>query len=233
MLYRLSDFTQNISKDITGGLTAGVVALPLALAFGIASGAGAMAGIYGAIILGILAAIFGGTRQQISGPTGPMTVVMTTVIMDFTVQFPEQWLSLAFTTVILAGLMQILFGMLRIGKYIVMVPYPVISGFMSGIGLIIIVLQIPVLLGFAVPSSLPEVFSNLHDYVQQVYPTDLMAGHCGDLDSNLMARYLCGYSTSVSRFSGRHIDFDIHRGKRCVIAHWYPEWLAPNSHANL
>ncbi len=181
MLYRLSDFTQNISKDITGGLTAGVVALPLALAFGIASGAGAMAGLYGAIVLGILAAIFGGTRQQISGPTGPMTVVMTTVIMDFTVQFPEQWLGLAFTTVILAGLMQILFGILRIGKYIVMVPYPVISGFMSGIGLIIIVLQIPVLLGFAVPSSLPEVFSNLHDYVQQVHLPTLWLGIAGIL----------------------------------------------------
>ncbi len=122
--------------DLYGGLTAAVVALPLALAFGVASGAGALAGLWGAILVGFFAAVFGGTRHQVSGPTGPMTVVMALIITQLGGN-----LAMAFTVVILAGLLQILFGLLRVGHYIKLVPQPVVSGFMSGIGVIIIILQ--------------------------------------------------------------------------------------------
>jgi SulP family sulfate permease len=139
---------KNLRGDIYGGLTAAVVALPLALAFGVASGAGAIAGLYGAIFVGLFAAVFGGTPAQISGPTGPMTVVMAGVIVQFAGE-PAK----AFTVVMLAGLFQIGFGILRLGRYIALVPYPVISGFMSGIGCIIIILQLGPLVGHAAPGG--------------------------------------------------------------------------------
>ena len=133
--------------DFFGGVTAAVVALPLALAFGVASGAGAAAGLYGAIAVGFFAALFGGTPSQVSGPTGPMTVVMAAVITNAVAMNPEQGLTIAFTTVSLAGLLQIAAGKLRLGRYMVMVPFPVVSGFMSGIGVIIILLQVAPLFG--------------------------------------------------------------------------------------
>ncbi|MEO1341978.1 MAG: SulP family inorganic anion transporter, partial [Cyanobacteria bacterium J06635_13] len=129
---------KNIRGDLFGGLTASVVALPLALAFGIASGAGASAGLYGAIIVGFFAALCGGTPSQISGPTGPMTVVIATVFGELGKLNGDNGLALVFTVVMLAGVFQILFGIMRLGKYITLMPYTVISGFMSGIGLIII-----------------------------------------------------------------------------------------------
>lgn len=138
----------NVRGDFFGGLTAAVVALPLALAFGVASGAGPMAGLYGAIILGFFASVLGGTPSQISGPTGPMTVVMAVIITKYIDQ-PE----LAFTVVIMGGAFQVMFGMLRLGSYINLVPFPVISGFMSGIGCIIIALQLPPLLGQSHPGA--------------------------------------------------------------------------------
>jgi len=137
----------NIRGDIFGGLTAAVVALPLALAFGVSSGAGPIAGLYGAIFVGFFAAIFGGTPAQVSGPTGPMTVVMAAIFTEYVAMDPVQGPALAFTIVIMGGLFQILFGILRIGRYINYVPQPVISGFMSGIGVIIIILQLGPLLG--------------------------------------------------------------------------------------
>ena len=133
--------------DFFGGLTAAVVALPLALAFGVASGAGAAAGLYGAIAVGFFAALFGGTPSQVSGPTGPMTVVMAAILMQTIAADPDNGLAIAFTTVILAGLLQILAGKLKLGRYFVMVPFPVVSGFMSGIGVIIILLEIGPLIG--------------------------------------------------------------------------------------
>jgi SulP family sulfate permease len=132
----------NLRGDIYGGLTAGVVALPLALAFGEASGAGPIAGLYGAIFVGFLAALFGGTGAQISGPTGPMVVVFAGVFASLSGN-P----ALVFTTVVLAGLLQIVFGITGLGQYIRLVPYPVVSGFMSGIGCIIIALQAARLFG--------------------------------------------------------------------------------------
>ena len=138
----------NVRGDITGGITAGVVALPLALALGVASGVGPMAGMYGAIAVGFFAALFGGTPSQISGPTGPMVVVLAGLFASLSGN-----VELIFTAVLLAGLFQILFGFLGIGNYIRLVPYPVISGFMSGIGAIIIILQIGRLLGHEPPGG--------------------------------------------------------------------------------
>lgn len=160
----------NIKGDIYGGLTAAVVALPLALAMGVSSGAGPIAGIYGAIFVGLFAALFGGTPAQVSGPTGPMTVVMAAVFTQYTAMFPDNpahGAALAFTVVIMGGLFQIGFGLLKMGKYINLIPHPVVSGFMSGIGVIIILLQLPPLLGYAaVPGPmasidvLPEIITN-------------------------------------------------------------------------
>lgn len=133
----------NVRGDLLGGLTAGIVALPLALGFGVASGidGGAAAGLYGAIAVGLFAALLGGTPSQVSGPTGPMTVVVAGIAA--TLPDPD----LVFLAVLLGGAVQVAFGVLRLGRYIQYVPYPVISGFMSGIGVIIVLLQLPVLLG--------------------------------------------------------------------------------------
>jgi len=158
---------ENLRGDIFGGLTAGIVALPLALAFGVQSGMGASAGLYGAMILGLFAAIFGGTNTQISGPTGPMTVVSATVVSIAMARFGgiDGALGVIILTFFLAGAFQVVFGLLRIGKYIKYIPYPVLSGFMSGIGIIIIVFQLFPVLGLASPGKVVEVFKDLPDAI--------------------------------------------------------------------
>jgi SulP family sulfate permease len=158
----------NLKGDMLGGLTAAIVSLPLALTFGVASGAGAEAGLYGAIIIGLFASLFGGTATLISEPTGPMTVVMTAVVTSLIAANPENGMAMAFTVVMLAGLFQILFGLLKLGKYITLMPYSVVSGFMSGIGLILIILQLAPALGQSSPGggvigtliALPTLLSN-------------------------------------------------------------------------
>lgn len=140
--------TSNLRGDMFGGITAGVVALPLALAFGEASGAGPIAGLWGAIFVGFFASLFGGTGSQVSGPTGPMVVVFAGIFAALSGN-----LTLVFAAVVLAGLMQISFGFMRFGQYIRLVPYPVVSGFMSGIGCIIIALQLSRLFGHEPESS--------------------------------------------------------------------------------
>jgi SulP family sulfate permease len=161
---------RNVKGDIFGGLTAAIIALPMALTFGVASGAGASAGLWGAILIGFFAALFGGTPTLISEPTGPMTVVMTAIIAKLTVADPENGLAMAFTVVMLAGIFQIIFGFLKLGKYITLMPYTVISGFMSGIGVILIILQIGPFLGQASPKggvigtiqNLPQLLANIN-----------------------------------------------------------------------
>jgi len=145
----IGSLTNNIRGDIYGGITAAIIALPLALAFGVSSGAGPIAGMYGAIFVGLFAALFGGTPSQISGPTGPMTVVMAATFTQYTSYDPIMGPALAFTVVMLGGVFQILFGVLKLGKYIALVPFPVVSGFMTGIGVIIIILQLPAFFGYA------------------------------------------------------------------------------------
>jgi SulP family sulfate permease len=143
----------NLRGDIFGGVTAAIVSLPLALAFGVASGVGPIGGLYGAVCVGFFAALFGGTPTLISEPTGPMTVVMTAIVAGLTASNPENGMAMAFTVVMLAGLFQIIFGIFKLGKYITLMPYSVISGFMSGIGVILIILQIAPFLGQAAPKG--------------------------------------------------------------------------------
>jgi sulfate permease, SulP family len=167
----------NIRGDIYGGLTAAVVALPLAMAMGVASGVGPIAGMYGAIFVGLFAAIFGGTPAQVSGPTGPMTVVMAAIFLQYTGMFPDdpaQGAALAFTVVMMGGLFQIGFGMFKLGKYIELVPLPVVSGFMSGIGVIIIFLQFAPLLGQATASKPLIAAQSLPDYIANYNQTSLI-----------------------------------------------------------
>jgi len=160
---------RNPRGDIFGGITAAVIALPMALAFGVASGAGAEAGLYGAILVGLFAALFGGSPTLISEPTGPMTVVFTAVIAKLIASDPVNGTAMAFTVVVMAGLFQILFGIMRLGKYVTLMPYTVVSGFMSGIGVILIILQIGPLLGQASPgggviatlNNLPELLAGM------------------------------------------------------------------------
>lgn len=169
----------NLRGDIYGGLTAAVVALPLAMAMGVTSGVGPIAGLYGAIFVGFFAALFGGTPSQVSGPTGPMTVVMAAIFMQYTSLFPDnpsQGAALAFTVVIMGGLFQILFGLIRIGKYIELVPHPVVSGFMSGIGVIIILLQFGPLLGHAADSKPISAVAALPDYLSNIEPSSAILG---------------------------------------------------------
>lgn len=162
----------NLRGDMFGGVTAAIVSLPLALAFGVASGAGAEAGLYGAILIGLFAALFGGTPTLISEPTGPMTVVMAAILTTMIANNPENGLAMAFTVVMIAGAFQILLGLLNLGKYITLMPYSVISGFMSGIGMILIILQLPPLLGHESPGggvlgnlmAIPELVQSVRWY---------------------------------------------------------------------
>lgn len=150
---------ENLTGDIFGGVTAAIVALPLALAFGVQSGLGAIAGLYGAIALGILAALFGGTKTQISGPTGPMVVVSAAIVAGEIALYGsiENALGTIVATFVLAGIFQILMGFSKIGEYIRYMPYPVVSGFMSGIGVIIILMQVFPFFGLPSPKDIVSI----------------------------------------------------------------------------
>ncbi len=154
---------RHIKGDLFGGITAGIVALPLALAFGVQSGMGAVAGLYGAIVLGMFAAIFGGTATQVSGPTGPMTVVSAMVVAS-AIEISgslQAGMGIIIASFILAGCFQVFFGLVKIGKYIKYIPYPVLSGFMTGIGVIIILYQLYPLMGHASANSTIDIFLNI------------------------------------------------------------------------
>jgi SulP family sulfate permease len=147
----MKNIFSNFKGDLFGGLTAGIVALPLALAFGVSSGLGASAGLYGAIFISIFASLFGGTATQVSGPTAPMTAVSMVLIAgiialndgDLTKALP-----LILAVFLLAGLIQIVLGLFGFGQYIKYIPYPVVSGFMTAIGLIILITQFSPMLGY-------------------------------------------------------------------------------------
>ena len=169
--------TKNLKGDIFGGITAGIVALPLALAFGIqafggidepaASSMGALAGLIGATLLGFFASLFGGTHSQISGPTGPMTVITAALISG--VWASQQSMSAVLISMSLAGLFcglfQIVFGIIKLGKYVRYIPYPVLSGFMSGIGVIIILQQIYPLIGLKSPVLVVDMITQLPERI--------------------------------------------------------------------
>jgi SulP family sulfate permease len=168
-------FAGNLQGDLFGGVTAGIVALPLALGFGVASGLenGAAAGLYGAIAVGLFAALFGGTPSQISGPTGPMTVVVAGIVGSLTGDVA--WI---FALVALSGVIQVVLGILRVGHYIHYVPYPVISGFMSGIGAIVIVLQLAQLVGHDPASGTVAALQSIPSDFQNINPSALLLGLC-------------------------------------------------------
>ena len=149
-MFALKYDLQTLRGDIFGGVTTAVVGLPVALAFGVASGVGAINGIYGAIAVGFFASLFGGTRSLISGPTGPMSVAMAVIVTIHASSLAE-----AFTIAIMAGIIQVLLGVLRIGRFVAYTPYSVISGFMSGIGIIIIILQVLPFIGEPIASGGP------------------------------------------------------------------------------
>ncbi|MCP4884519.1 MAG: SulP family inorganic anion transporter [Flavobacteriales bacterium] len=149
-----------LKGDAFGGITAGVVALPLALAFGVSSGLGPSAGLYGAIFLGFMAALFGGTPTQISGPTAPMTAVSMILIAGVLQSNDgniDKALPIILTIFVLAGLFQIAIGAAGLGKYIKYIPYPVVSGFMTAIGFIIIITNILPILGYYTENDLERI----------------------------------------------------------------------------
>lgn len=161
---------KHIKGDLFGGVTAGIVALPLALAFGVQSGMGAIAGLYGAMILGMVAAVFGGTATQVSGPTGPMTVISAMIIAS-AIEVSgslQAGMGIIIASFLLAGGFQILFGILRIGKYIKFIPYPVLSGFMTGIGVIIILFQVYPFMGHASASNTVNIFLNIAEPIASI-----------------------------------------------------------------
>lgn len=177
MSSKIFDFS-NLKGDIMGGLVAGVVALPLALAFGVQSGLGATAGLYGAIAIGIFAALFGGTPTQASGPTGPMTVVSAALVaaaieMMGSLDAAMGIILLAF---LLGGLFQIIFGFLNIAGYVKYFPYPVVSGFMSGVGLIIVILQLFPFVGLSSAKSTVAVLQDLPRFFAETNLQALLLG---------------------------------------------------------
>ncbi len=157
--YNLARFQQ----DLLAGLTVGVVALPLALAFGVTSGAGAAAGLFTAIVAGIVASAWGGSRFNISGPTGAMTVVLLPIVAQYGVDK-------IFLVGIMAGVILLILGLLRFGRLIQLIPYPVVIGFTNGIAIIIFLQQIPALLGVPTPHGehiLPITLVAIQDYLRQ------------------------------------------------------------------
>lgn len=180
---------KNIKGDLFGGITAGIVALPLALAFGIQAFSGvdhpetarlgAYAGLVGATLLGFFASLFGGTHSQISGPTGPMTVVTATLLSGTWATSgggnPASVLVSMSLAAIFCGLFQILFGIIKIGKYVRYIPYPVLSGFMSGIGVIIILQQLYPLIGKTASGSMLDLLAGLPSALGEMQATHITA----------------------------------------------------------
>jgi sulfate permease, SulP family len=169
---------KNLRGDIFGGVTAGIVALPLSLAFGVQSGMGAIAGLYGAMTLGMLAAIFGGTATQVSGPTGPMTVVAAMVVASAIniAGSLQSGLGIILASFFLAGVFQICFGVFKIGKYIKYMPYPVLSGFMTGIGVLIILYQLYPLMGHASAKSTLDILLSIYKPLSNVNWSSIALG---------------------------------------------------------
>ena len=176
---RINYSLETLRGDLFGGITAAVVGLPVALAFGVASGLGPIAGMYGAVAVGFFAAVFGGTRSQISGPTGPMSIAMAVIVTSHASNLAE-----AFTVVVMAGIIQFLLGALRVGRFVAYTPYSVISGFMSGIGIIVIVVQVAPFVGASVAvgsitgalQGLPAAIANANPQALIVAAVTLLVG---------------------------------------------------------
>ncbi|WOD45129.1 SulP family inorganic anion transporter [Hwangdonia lutea] len=178
----MKNFFSNLKGDAFGGITAGIVALPLALAFGVSSGLGPTAGLYGAIFISFFAALFGGTNTQISGPTAPMTAVSMVVIAGIIATNDgdlNKALPVILTVFLLAGLMQIGLGALGLGKYIRYIPYPVVSGFMTAIGVIILLTQILPSLGYY-PKEDMDFVNEFKPQAQEVILENILKEEAGE-----------------------------------------------------
>ncbi len=178
---KLFDF-KHLKGDLFGGITAGIVALPLALAFGVSSGLGPSAGLYGAIFVSFFAALFGGTNTQISGPTAPMTAVSMVVIAGILAAFDgdvSKALPTILTVFLLAGLMQIGLGFIGLGKYIKYIPYPVVSGFMTAIGVIILVTQILPSVGYY-PKEDTEFVNQFKPFAEEIILDNILKDEAGE-----------------------------------------------------
>lgn len=173
---------KHLKGDIFGGLTAGLVALPLALAFGVSSGLGPSAGLYGAIFVGFFAALFGGTETQISGPTAPMTAVSMVIIAGIIAAFDgevSKALPSILTVFLLAGIFQIALGIIGLGKYIRYIPYPVVSGFMTAIGVIILLTQILPAIGYY-PKEDAEFVMEFKPQAEEIILNNILKEEVGD-----------------------------------------------------
>ncbi len=173
---------KHIKGDLFGGITAGIVALPLALAFGVSSGLGPSAGLYGAIFVSFFAALFGGTDTQISGPTAPMTAVSMVVIAAIMANFGgdmSKALPVILTVFLLSGLMQIVLGLIGIGKYIKYIPYPVVSGFMTAIGVIILVTQVLPSIGYY-PKQDMEYVNQFKPHAEEIILDNILKDEAGE-----------------------------------------------------
>ena len=173
---------KHFKGDMFGGITAGIVALPLALAFGVSSGLGPSAGLYGAIFVSFFAALFGGTNTQISGPTAPMTAVSMVVIAGIVAAFDgdvNKALPAILTVFLLAGLMQVGLGFLGLGKYIKYIPYPVVSGFMTAIGVIILITQILPSIGYY-PKEDTEFVSQFKPHAEEIILDNILKDEAGE-----------------------------------------------------
>ena len=150
--------------DVLAGVTVGVVALPLALAFGVSSGVGAEAGLITAIVAGVVAAVFGGSNVQVSGPTGAMVVVLAPIVVQFGVEVVA-------LVSLLAGVFVVIGGVLRLGRTVTYIPWPVIEGFTLGIAIIIAAQQVPAALGVAAKVDPHAVAAAFAAFGQLEWPT--------------------------------------------------------------
>ena len=168
--------SKSIKGDFTGGLTAAIIALPMGLAFGLQSGLGPQAGLYTAIILALLASIVAGTKTLISDPTGPMTIVAATIIAEAGFNGVGKIPVVIILSFALGGIFQIMFGLIKVAQYVKYISYPVLSGFMGGIGIIIILTQWHTFLGGQRPGGIIDIILDLHTPIIEYHWSSIILG---------------------------------------------------------
>ena len=168
--------SKSIKGDFTGGLTAAIIALPMGLAFGLQSGLGPQAGLYTAIILALLASIVAGTKTLISDPTGPMTIVAATIIAEAGFNGVGKIPVVIILSFALGGIFQIMFGLIKVAQYVKYISYPVLSGFMGGIGVIIILTQWHTFLGGERPGGIIDIILDLHTPIIEYHWSSIILG---------------------------------------------------------